>query len=330
MTNFTVKTPIRVGIVGTGYAANKRAEAIQIDPRCELMAVSGHTPAKTEQFSSIYNISKINTWQELVKKPDVDLVFICSINQEHEEIAREALKAEKHVVVEYPMSLESRGAASLIKLARQKNKLLHIEHIEILGGMHQTIRQHLAEIGEVFYGRYTTIRGQHPAPCHWTYHRERFGFPLCAALSRVHRFTNLFGKVKTVSCQSRYWDTTVEGYYSSCLVEAQLSFYNGLIAQVTYGKGNNFWCSDRTFELHGDRGSLIFVGEKGTLVKGEEKIPLEVNSRHGLFAEDTRLVLNHLVEGTPLYVKATDSEYALSVAVAAHQSAITGETVKLS
>ncbi|MFM2313558.1 MAG: hypothetical protein RLZZ04_2834, partial [Cyanobacteriota bacterium] len=36
--------PLRVGIVGTGYAAKKRAEALKSDPRAELLMVSGQNP----------------------------------------------------------------------------------------------------------------------------------------------------------------------------------------------------------------------------------------------------------------------------------------------
>lgn len=330
MHNFFPKTPIKAGIVGTGYAASKRAEALQADSRSQLIAVSGNIQSKTADFAQLYGIESIADWQKLVTHPELDLVFICNINQQHGKIAEAALKAHKHVVVEYPLALEATTAASLIDLAQQQNKLLHVEHIELLGGVHRAIRQYLPEIGQVFAARYSTITPQHPAPRRWTYHHQMFGFPLAAALSRVHRFTDLFGKVKTVSCQTRFWDAPEAGYYLSCFTQAQLSFYNGVIATVTYGKGDNFWQGDRTFELHGEQGSLLFVGETGTLIKKGETISLSVESRRGLFAQDTTMVLDYLVSRTPLYLKPTASQYALAVANAASESATTQQTIHLS
>jgi biliverdin reductase len=257
----------------------------------------------------------------------VDLVVICTINRDHGAIARAALNAGKHVVVEYPLSLDPNDAESLIALAQAKGKLLHVEHIELLGGLHQALRQWLPEIGNPFYARYVTITPQRPAPKRWTYHSEQFGFPFSAALSRIQRFTDLFGEVSTVSCQSRFWDAA--DYYTACLCTAQLRFANGLIAEVTYGKGEVFWQNLRNFEVHGDQGTLVFEGDQGTLIRGEEKTSIEVGGRRGLFIKDTGMVLDYLVEGTPLYLSPADSCYALKVADAARQSSETGQVISL-
>ncbi|NJM87315.1 MAG: Gfo/Idh/MocA family oxidoreductase [Hydrococcus sp. RU_2_2] len=321
--------PLKIGIIGTGYAAKRRAEAFQEDDRALVIAVTGNTPENTEAFCQAYNTESCNSWQQLVNRPDIDVVVICNINRDRGAIVRAALKSQKHVITEYPLALDYREAREAIQLAQQENKLLHVEHIELLGGLHQAMRQHLSEIGNVFYGRYATITPQRPAPRRWTYHYDLFGFPLIAALSRIHRLTDLFGTVATVSCQSRFWDALESGYYIASLCSAQLRFTNGLIADIIYGKGEVFWAGDRTFQLHGDRGVLIFEGETGNLIRGEEKTPLQVASRKGLFAKDTKMVLDCLLEGTPLYTNPTASLYALKVAEAAARSAKEGITIEL-
>ena len=325
MTQSNSAPSIQVGIVGTGFAAKRRAEAFQEDARSRLVAVAGHTKEHTEAFCQEYSGAPIADWQELVNLPNLDLVVICTINSEHSAIARAALEARKHVVVEYPLALDPAQAQELISLAKAKEKLLHVEHIELLGGLHGAIRESLPKIGEVYYARYATIVAQRPAPRRWTYHREQFGFPFCAALSRIHRLTDLFGTVDSVSCHTRFWEAS-EGYFTACLSSAQLRFTSGLLGEAIYGKGEMFWQSDRTFELHGEAGTLIFEGDRGTLIQAEST-PVAVGSRRGLFAKDTEMVLDHLLEGTPLYVSPTASAYALKVADAARQSAQTGTTV---
>ena len=325
----TPSVPIRAGLVGTGFAAKLRAETLQADSRSHLVAVSGHTFEKTKEFAYTHEASAVDSWQQLVEHPDLDLVIICTINRDHGAIVRAALNAGKHVVVEYPLCLDPSEAESLIALAQAKGKLLHVEHIELLGGLHQALRQSLPEIGNTFYARYVTITPQRPAPKRWTYHQELFGFPLSAALSRIHRLTDLFGDVASVSCQSRFWEASSE-YYTACLCSAQLRFTNGLIAEVTYGKGEAFWQGLRNFEVHGEQGTLVFEGDQGTLVRGEERTAIDVAGRRGLFVKDTGMVLDYLIEGTPLYVSATDSCYALKVADAARQSAETGKAISLS
>ncbi|NJL82961.1 MAG: Gfo/Idh/MocA family oxidoreductase [Chloroflexaceae bacterium] len=325
-----ISLPLQVGIVGTGYVAARRAEAFEADERTRLVAASGHTWETTLKFGQTYGAEPQRSWQELVNLSHLDLVAVCNVNCDRAEIVRGALAAGKHVIVEYPLAIAPADAQSLLELAAAQGKLLHVEHIELLGGLHQVLKQYLPLLGQVFYARYITITGDRPAAHRWTYHRELFGFPLVGALSRVHRLTDLLGAVAAVSCQTRYWNAPEAGYFRACLCNAQLRFTNGLIAEVVYGKGEVFWQGYRDFELHGEAGSLMFAGDAGRLIQGQEQTPIEVGSRRGLIAKDTTMVIDHLVEGTPLYVNPQASYYALQVADAARESAATGQTVFLS
>ena len=326
--NDKITSSLKVGIVGTGYAAKKRAEAIKSDERCELVAVTGSDRARRQEFGENFAIEAVDSWQELVNLPELDLIFICTINQGCGAIARAAILAHLHVVVEYPLDLEAKVAAEVIELAAKKQLLLHVEHIEIIGGLHQAIKKYLPQIGKVFYARYETISSQHSVGHSWKYHRDKFGFPLSAALSRVHRLTDLFGKVNNLFCSDRYWEVEDSDYFTACLCQAQLNFDNGVIAEVTYGKGDVFWRSHRTLEIYGEQGKIFFEGEKGIIVgENEEEIP--VASRRGLFARDTAMVLDYLCDRQPLYIQPQASLNALQVANAARESAITGRVVYL-
>ncbi|MEA5605102.1 Gfo/Idh/MocA family oxidoreductase [Nostoc sp. UHCC 0252] len=320
------KARVRVGLVGTGYAAKLRAEALLHDERSQLIAVVGHTAEKTETFVREYQIKALSSWQELVEREDIDLVVICTVNRDHGAIARAALSNGKHVVIEYPLSLDVVEAEELIALAKAQQKLLHVEHLELLGGLHQALKQNLAKVGEVFYVRYSTINPQNPAPRKWTYNHELFGFPLIGALSRLHRLIDLFGTVFTVNCHQRYWEIEPE-YYQSCFCTSELSFNSGLLAQIVYGKGESIWQSERKFEVHGEKGGLVFDGDTGLFIQPGETTPIQVGPRRGLFAKDTGMVLDHLFDGTPLYVTPEESLYTLKVADAAQRAAQTGFTM---
>ncbi len=228
------------------------------------------------------------------------------------------------------MSLDVSEAESLVTLAKVQNKLLHVEHIELLGGVHQALKASLPQIGKPFYARYATIKPEHPTPQRWTYHPEMFGFPLMGALSRLHRLINLFGNVKTVSCQTQFWEREqANPYYTACICTAQLRFHSGLVAEVTYGKGETFWQSERRFEVQGEKGALVLDGDQGTLVQADGERTIEVGGRRGLFAKDTAMTLNHLISGDPLYVTPEESLYTLKVAEAAWRSANTGQTIEI-
>jgi biliverdin reductase len=317
---------IGVGLIGTGYAAKLRCEALRHESRANLVAVAGHTLEQTEGFAKEYQATAMSSAQQVIERDDVDLIIICTINRDHASLARAALTAGKHVVIEYPLALDAAEGEALIALAKTQNKLLHVEHIELLGGMHQAIKQYLPEIGHVFYVRYNTIKPQHPAPRKWSYNHKMFGFPLIGAISRLHRLTDLFGKVSTLNCHNRFWQVEAE-YYQSCFCIAQLSFESGLLGQVIYAKGETLWQCERKFEIHGENGGLIFNEETGTLVRKNETTPIDVGNRRGGFAKDTSMVLDYLFDDVPLYVTAEESLYTLKVADAARHSAETGLTI---
>ncbi|MEG4037111.1 Gfo/Idh/MocA family oxidoreductase [Microcoleus sp. S36b_A4] len=326
---FSVNSPIRVGIVGTGFAAKLRAETIQADGRSHLVAVAGHTPEKTAEFCQGFGAEAAVSWRKLVERDDLDLVIVCTVNRDHGAIVLAALENEKHVVVEYPLSLDVSEAERAIKLAAQKQKLLHIEHIELLGGLHSSIKESLPLIGKVFYARYITMSPQHPAPQRWTYQHSLFGFPLVGAISRLHRFTDLFGEVASVNCQAQFWESQPD-FYKACLCNAQLRFANDLVAEAVYGKGETFWQSENIFTIYGEAGTLVFTPESGQLIQGENRRNLKVGTRRGLFAKDTNMVLEYLSNGTPLYVNNASSLYALKVADAARRSSETGQNIAIS
>ncbi|MDJ1171464.1 Gfo/Idh/MocA family oxidoreductase [Roseofilum sp. BLCC_M154] len=321
-----MQNPLNVGLVGTGFAARLRAETLQSDSRSRLVAVVGYNPDKTAEFAQKYGARVLESWQELVQLDDLDLVIISTINRDHGAIAKAALTAQKHVVVEYPLSLNFEGAKSLWILSKTQHKLLHIEHIELLGGLHQAFKQTLPQLGEISYLRYSKIAPIHPAPQRWNYHKDLFGFPLVASLPSIHRFTDALGTVETVYAQNRYWPENSD-YYHGCFCTAQLQFTSGTIADIIYGKGDIFWQPERKLEAHGHQGTLIFEGDKGSFIQLDKITEIPVGTRRGLFAQDTQQVLEYLTEGTELYVNPQSSLYALKVACAAERSALTGQKV---
>ncbi|MGF1492000.1 MAG: Gfo/Idh/MocA family protein [Microcoleaceae cyanobacterium] len=235
-------TPLRVGIVGTGYVARTRAKVFQTDPRSQLITLVGRNSERTEAQCQEFDISPSNSWEQLVNRDDLDLVVVATVNCDHAAIVQAALSAQKHVIVEYPLALEIAEAKSLIQLAQQQGRLLHVEHIELLGGLHQAIKRVLPEIGPVFHGQYSTLSAKHPAPQKWTYQHSLFGFPLVGALSRLHRWIDLFGQVETVNCHSRFWNTGGENStslntdrYQACLCQAHLQFEMGPTMEIIYG-----------------------------------------------------------------------------------------------
>ncbi len=319
---------MRIGIVGTGFVAKLRAEIFSQDKRVQLKAIAGSLD-KAKEIAQAFGMEAHEYWSELVIRPDIDLVVVANINRDHSTVVSQALRCGKHVIVEYPLSFNLAEAEDLVQLAQQKQLLLHVEHIELLGGVHQATVESLSKIGTPFYARYVTQNPQRPAPDKWTYMPDLFGFPLIAAVSRIHRLTAMFGLVKNVSCQLCYAGLHLPKQFTSCVCNAQLQFSNGLIADVGYSKGESVWKPERSLEIQGSDGAILFEAEAGKLITADGEETLSAEPSRGLFKKDTENVLAHLFAGAPLYVTPASALHALAVGCAAEKSARTNQVVEI-
>jgi biliverdin reductase len=342
-------TQIRWGLIGTGFTATRRAEAIARDPNAQLVAVAGRDPDRAAEFcqtviSALQLAPKaqpiaVDHWRSLLDRDDIDAIAVCTIPSDHAEQTHAILSHDKHAIVEYPLALDPVTARDLIALARSRDRLLHVEHIELLGGLHRATVEHLPSIGKPYYARYVTLLPKRPAPRRWSYHHAEFGFPFVGALSRVMRMIDLFGAVDRVSASVQYWPefergdasygSEDAGYYTSCLCRGMLQFQNGVTADLIYGKGDRVWKTQNQFEVLGDTGALVLEHDQGWLIRDEERCELPIGARRGMFTRDTEMVTETLLNGAPLYVQPDQSLYALEVADALRQSAQQGLPIKL-
>lgn len=72
--------------------------------------------------------------------PDVDLVVVATPNALHEPLARAALEAGKHVLVDKPLALGARAIDGLVALARSKGRLLEVFHNRRYDGDFRVLR----------------------------------------------------------------------------------------------------------------------------------------------------------------------------------------------
>jgi predicted dehydrogenase len=111
---------VGVGIVGYGimgkahayaYAAAPRIRDLPCTPRLRLM--SGRDAAALTQAAHAYGVEDtVSDWRELVSRPEIDIVDICTPPGTHAEIASAAAAAGKAVVCEKPLASDYATAAS--------------------------------------------------------------------------------------------------------------------------------------------------------------------------------------------------------------------------
>ena len=116
---------MRVGIIGTGWIAEKAAITLRGLSECEAYAVGSRTLEKAEAFAREWGIPKpYGSYTELINDPDVDLIYVGTPHSHHYDVTKEALLAGKPCLVEKAFMANYRQAKEIVDLAREKKIFL--------------------------------------------------------------------------------------------------------------------------------------------------------------------------------------------------------------
>lgn len=116
---------LRVGIAGFGMAARVfHAPLVDTVPGLELTAVATRRPDEARR--ALPDVRLHPDVESLCADPEIDLVVVPTPNDTHFPVARSALEAGKHVVVDKPFALDARAAGELLALARERGLILTV------------------------------------------------------------------------------------------------------------------------------------------------------------------------------------------------------------
>ena len=116
---------MKVGIIGTGWIAEKAAITLNGLETCEAYAVGSRRKETAEAFAAKWNIAKAyGSYAELIADPDVDLVYVGTPHSHHYDVTREALLAGKPCLVEKAFMANARQTKEIIDLAHERGVFL--------------------------------------------------------------------------------------------------------------------------------------------------------------------------------------------------------------
>ncbi len=116
---------INTALVGFGMSGEYfHAPFLNADPGFILMKVVERHGEKSKQLYPYIKVAK--DFQEVLEDKSIDLIIVNTPNHLHYEMAKKALLACKHVVVEKPFAASASEAEELIKIAANQKRILTV------------------------------------------------------------------------------------------------------------------------------------------------------------------------------------------------------------
>ena len=134
---------IATGLIGFGMGGQVfHGPLLAGDGNFALKSVSG---SRFSEFSGAYPGTAPASSEQIIEDKAIELVVITTPNATHGTLARSALQAGKHVVVDKPFCLSSGEAQQLVELARERGLLLSVFHNRRWDGDFLTLKQLLRD-----------------------------------------------------------------------------------------------------------------------------------------------------------------------------------------
>jgi predicted dehydrogenase len=153
--------PLRVGVVGLGYAGEQHLKNFVRMPNVEAVALAGLEGERLRELGGRYGVQNLHeSWEELVARDDLDVVSIGAPNHLHAPIAIAALKGGRHVLCEKPLARTGAEAEGIVRAAREADRAVHVAFTQRERGDVQALKRHVEEgnLGRIYHAKATWMR----------------------------------------------------------------------------------------------------------------------------------------------------------------------------
>jgi predicted dehydrogenase len=155
------RKPLRVGVVGLGWAGGQHLAAYHAHPDTEIVALAGLEDRPRARLAAKYGIEHaVAEWEDLLDARDLDAVSVCVPTFLHAPIAVAALDRGIHVLSEKPIALNGDEAERMVAAARRADRVLDVAFNHRQRGDIQKLKRLMDEgrLGRPYYAKAWWLR----------------------------------------------------------------------------------------------------------------------------------------------------------------------------
>ena len=338
---------MNIGLIGTGAISHKHGDSYR-ELGFPIVACSNRGEEKGRQFAEKYGAEFHADWRELVARPDVGYVDVCTFPDSHLEIVRECAAKGKAVLLQKPMDLTLENCREMIDLAKASGIRLGVVSQHRFDDSTIFLKKAIRDgrLGRILqvdgYVKWHRPQPYYDRPGKGTWAVEGGGALINQGIHTVDVVMYLAGRVASVSAN---WQlAAAHQMEAEDIVNAIVRFESG--ATGVLQAATAFWPGfTERIEVHGTKGSAIITGDKLTTWKVEgdpgDDAPLSGGSDDSGASDPMAIPIENLKRGFADFAQAVETGTeplitgeegyrALQIVLGVYESAREGRAVRLS
>ena len=324
---------LKIGLVGCGGLGSRHAANVEGIEDAELVAVCDYVRDSAEALSAklASQPAVYDNHRTMLSEQSPDAVLVVTPNFVHSPITVDAATAGAHVFCEKPMALAIEDCDAMIEAADNAGVFLMIGYVRRFQNAYREMKRLINEgqIGEIRMAH--TVRLGTGAPggvAGWQLDRERYGGLFSMHSHELDQLTWMVGDVRAVQAVMRYDDASDNTVEESIFIN--LEFSSGAIGSLSSSRiypGGSY-----ELGVAGTEGSVKITSGTGAQLTlnriGEKPEHMTFERNNGLL-EEMIYFLQCIRTGEQPQSNGLDGRRTIAISLAAHESARTGQKVKL-
>ncbi|MFC5410540.1 Gfo/Idh/MocA family protein [Larkinella bovis] len=167
-----------LGIIGFGGFGLFAAQHFLQIPHVKLIGIAGSQREEATRAANRFGAQHFNAIDELLARPDLDLVYIATPPFLHYEQSMQALRAGKHVICEKPLATNEQQGREMVAFAESRGLLMVTNLMQRYNPLFERIKSLVDRkiLGEFLHGYFENYAGDEGlSPQHWFWNRELSG-----------------------------------------------------------------------------------------------------------------------------------------------------------
>ncbi|MGA7721603.1 MAG: Gfo/Idh/MocA family oxidoreductase [Ignavibacteriaceae bacterium] len=327
---------LRIGMVGFGFISDWHLTGFKDNPDADITGIChiffGSEQQRTVEMESLkkkcseLGIKAYDSFESIVKDPEIDALIIGSINPYHFEQIKAAIANRKHIMVEKPVVSDFKQLEEIKRLSAEKGIKIFPAHNFVYRNAVRRAKEIIeaGKLGQIIHSSFIvthTISEAHSTG--WRAYKDisKGGALIDSGHHLIYQALYLLGKPSKL--QGFTSKMVLKNMDCEDTAQVSLLYPDGSMAVIMQSWTSNHATMINGIRIFGTQGSLVITD---ALYFNDEKIDSDVEYS-GSFVNEAKAFSDYVLKGIPPVSGLDDVEDTLKITFGTYQSADTGAII---